>query len=521
MPRKRTPRPQFDAETIRACGELLRCVHESRPLCANALARRISLPLDYRDVARIVRCAFGELTMRQREIVVRCDIKGERYAAVATSLHVSERHVFRERRTALSSIVNRLLTEIPACTKPAVTVASDAFDVRFALGEALENGGNWQRAAEILERLAADVASLEQRGLVEVRLARLYRDADLFARAYHHADLAKRLAERATIDGDSQRVEADVALAGVAAGAGNWKHADDLAQQSIVRLRPWTDGSLGTRVPSALAEALLLKAELLVDNGGVEQAFNLALEACSVVGQNAVEPSVEISSRALAALTSILLLRDTQRSEEALWECYRAAVAAGLIRGSLIIATHLATHYRLNERPADALRLLAPLVSTARIAGTGWVQGDVLGQLVHANLQAGSLTAAAAYAAQLSECAAGNPFTHALVEMSRARICLARREFAPALAAAGAAEAVYASVGLRLYTGMTLQMQAEALAGLGESERAQRTMSRAIDVLNETSHPRPLAGAYRVMARITGRRQYEVAARKLLREAAL
>jgi hypothetical protein len=260
---------------------------------------------------------------------------------------------------------------------------------------------------------------------------------------------------------------------------------------------------------------------LLVDNGGVEQAFKLSSEACSVVRRNAADPSVEISSRAMAALTSLLLARDTQRSEEALWECYRDAVGARLIRGSLIIAIHLATHYRLNDRSADALRLLTPLVSTARIAGTGWVLGNVLGQLVHANLQARSLTAAATYAAQLAECAAGNPLTDALVETSRARLHLARREFAPALAAGGAAESVYTSVGLGRYIGMTLQMQAEALAGLGESEPAQKAISRAIDVLKETSHPRQLAGAYRVMARITGRRQYEVAAQKLLREAAL
>jgi tetratricopeptide (TPR) repeat protein len=517
---KRVPRPRFDAETIRACGELLGCLDEPRSLRANALARRISPPLDSSDVARIVRSTFGELTLRQREIIVRCDIKGERYAAVAAVLHVSERHVFRERRTALSSIAYRLLAEVAACTKPAVTIAPDAFEVRFALGEALENSGNWQAAAEVFERLAGDVAPSERRGLVEVRLARLYRDADLFARAYYHADLARRLAERATIDADVQRVEADLAVAGVALGAGNWKLSDDLAQHSIIRLRPRSSGSLGTRVPNALAEALLLKAELLVDNGGVEQAFNLASEACSVVEWNGADPFVELSARAMAALTSILLTRDIQGSEEALCECYRAAVAAGLIRGSLIIATHLATHYRLSDRSPDALRVLAPLVSTARIAGTGWVRGAVFGQLVHAHLEAGSLTAAAAYAVELSNCSDG-PFTHALVELSRARLHLARREFAPALEAAAAAETVYANVGLGRYVGLTLQIEAEALAGLGESDRARRTISQAVDVLKETSHPRPLARAYRVMARITGRRQYELAARELLREAAL
>jgi hypothetical protein len=138
-------------------------------------------------------------------------------------------------------------------------------------------------------------------------------------------------------------------------------------------------------------------------------------------------------------------------------------------------------------------------IAVKATAGSGWVQGTVLGQLVHANLQAGSLAAAAAYAAELSKCAGSNPLTHALLETSRARIHLARREFVPPLEAAGAAEALYASVGLGRYIGMTLQMQAEALAGLGESERARRTISQAIDVLKETSHPRPLAGAYRVM----------------------
>ncbi|MGA2760988.1 MAG: hypothetical protein ABSF08_11785, partial [Candidatus Cybelea sp.] len=248
--------------------------------------------------------------MRQREIVVRCDVKRERHCEVATSLHVSERHLFRERRTALSTIADRLLTGVLA--KPVLAVAPDAFDVRFSLAEALENGGNWQAAAEILERLAADVGPPEQRGAVEVRLARVYRDADLSAPAYHHAGIAKILAERATVDGDLQRVEADLAVAGVAMGAGNWKLSDDLAEHSIMRLRPRTDGSLGTRVSIALAEALLLKAELLVDNGGVDQALDLASEACSAVGRNAADPSVEISCRAMAALTSLLLAKDTQ-----------------------------------------------------------------------------------------------------------------------------------------------------------------------------------------------------------------
>ena len=496
MAKRQTSVPRFDAETIRACGELVRCVEEPRSPRANALVSRIAPSVDRRNVARIVRTAFDQLSSRQREIVVRCDVKGEPYAAVANLLHVSERHVFRERRTALSRIAHQLLTAPPAATKPAVSLGPDAFDVRLALGEALDNGGNWQAAAEVLERLAGDIALPEQRGAVEVRLARLYRDADRYARAYHHAGVARTLAARATIDGDLQRVEADLAVAGIAIGAGNWNLANRLAEQSIVRLRPRADGSLGTRLPNALARALLLKAELLADNGGVNVAFDLASEARDMAGRGAASSSLEIAARAMAATMSILAARDLERSEAILFECYRDAVACGLIRGSLIIATHLALHYRLAGRAADTSQLLAPLVGTARVAGTGWVKSGVLGDLVYANLATGSLGAAAAYAAELAEYADQNPLTQALVELVRARIHLARRELVPALEAARAAERVYATIGLGRYVGLTLDLQAAALSGLGEPGLAQATIAQAIDVLKETGHPRPLANAY-------------------------
>ncbi len=517
MPRKRIRQPRLDAETIRACGELLRFAIEPRPLPANALTARISPSIDRRDVAKAVRAAFDELSPRQREIVVRCEIRREPYAVVAKSLHLSERHLYRERRAALSCIAGRLLTNEPANTQPAIAVAPDALDAHVALSEALENAGDWQTAAQILERLSGDI-SAEQRGAVEVRLARLYRDADQFTQAYHHANLANTLAAEVTTDGDLARVEANIALAGVAMAAGDWRLSDALAQQSIDRLRPWLDGSFGARVPSALAQALLLKAELLADNGGVDRALRLASEACGVVERHATDPSTEISAHAMAAVMSSLLAKDAQRSEELLRDCYRAALAAGLIRGSLIVATHLATHYRLAGRPADAARLLAPLVDSARIAGTGWVHAGVLADLVNASFEAGALGAAAAYTVELSKYSSGNPLTQALQEMSRARLDLARQAFKPALEGAAAAEAVYANIGLGRYVGLSLLIQAEALCGLGESQLAQRAIASAVDVLKETSHPRPLANAYRLMARITGRSQYAGVARKLLRE---
>jgi tetratricopeptide (TPR) repeat protein len=519
MAKRRIPAPKLDAETIRACAELLRCVDESRPVRPSALTTQIAPPNGIREIAKVVNAALDELSSRQREIVVRCDVKGERYGAVAKALFVSERHVFRERRVALNHIAHRVLTELRAETAPPVTVAPDAFDVRLALGQALENAGNWQAGADVLERLAVEVALPEQRGAVEVRLTHLYRDADRFALAHHHAGVARTLAEQVTGDGGLQRIEADLAAAGVAVAAGNWQLADGIAQHAIALLRPRAEGSLGTRLHDALAEALLLKAELLVDCGGVDVALDLASEARAVAGRNPRDASVEIGARAMVALTSILLARDVARSEGLLWDCYRDAIAGGFIRGSLIIASQLALHYRLAGRPTEAVALLTPLVGTARVAGSGPAKGFVLEQLASASLATGSLGAAAAYTAELSGDPERNPLSRAAIDLSRARIQLARRESAQALEAARAAETIYANIGLGRYVGLSLDVQARALSGLGQSDSAQRTIARAVDLLKETSHPRPLASAYYAMARITGERRYAVAARRLLRSA--
>ena len=61
-------------------------------------------------------------------------------------------------------------------------------------------------------------------------------------------------------------------------------------------------------------------------------------------------------------------------------------------------------------------------------------------------------------------------------------------------------------------------MKAEALHGLGEWNLAHRTIAQAIDSLKRASSPRPLANAYFVMAKISGRQRYASMAQKLLRD---
>ena len=123
-----------------------------------------------------------------------------------------------------------------------------------------------------------------------------------FAQAYHHANLANTLAAEATIDGDLSRVEADIALSGVAMASGNFGNSPtrslSIASTAYVR------GSTEVWCPRSqrAGAGAASQSELLADNGGVDQALKLASEACSIVDRNATDPSTEISSHAMLAV---------------------------------------------------------------------------------------------------------------------------------------------------------------------------------------------------------------------------
>jgi tetratricopeptide (TPR) repeat protein len=517
MPRKRASQLQLDAATIRACSDLLRQLDSSNRLRSNPLVARLQAGADRDGLARAVESALRRLSPRQRGIVVRCDVGSEPYAAVAASLHVSERHLFRERRAALSLIAQALLNGESSSSPATVTLVPDALETRIATAESLADRGAWREAAEMLERVAEELPA-ERRGPLEVRLARVYQDVENIPLARKHLDAARELAVRFADGQEWQLAEADIALAAVSAVSGNWIGADAIAARGVGQLRGWLDQSTDARIPRALVDGLVIQAEI-ADSRGDDKALTFSSQAYDVMaGTDAVDDRSAIGARSVAAMTFINRAKDLQRSEDILWDCYRAALSRGMTRGSLVIAANLAAHYRLTGRPAEAVRLLNPLVGAARVAGNGWVQAGVLCQLVCANLTTGALVPAAAHLAELSKAAAGNPITQALVDLTQARIELAKADFGRAFRSAVSAETGYAKVGMRPMAGTALRIQAEALADLGRGEEALRAITLAIDAIKETGHPHRLATAYLLMARIGGRPQYAIAARRLFRE---
>ena len=71
-------------------------------------------------------------------------------------------------------------------------------------------------------------------------------------------------------------------------------------------------------------------------------------------------------------------------------------------------------------------------------------------------------------------------------------------------------------IGKERLLGTALRLQAEALAGLGQTERAIKTIGLAIESLCGRTHPTKLGAAYRVLGRLSGNAKHSPTARRLL-----
>ena len=237
------PRRRIGEAALQICADLVRHLDASNRSYSQAvIAQLISLvPQQSPDgaaeavdlLARALSHILDELSPRQRAILDRCDVRGENATVAANSLNISRRQLYRERRTALAWIAERLMVRSQTPRAYTITSKTDPCSERLALSQALENGGHWRPAADVLERLAEELEDPCQRGGVEIELAYLYLRADRLTMARDRAEIAKKLAGRAPAGREWREAEADVAAAGIAMAA--WESE---------RLRIWLTAAL-------------------------------------------------------------------------------------------------------------------------------------------------------------------------------------------------------------------------------------------------------------------------------------
>jgi tetratricopeptide (TPR) repeat protein len=510
----------LDFADFRALGELL---HRSSRITRSNFVKRAfadsgSPILDesrIKQLRRIIDELLGELPSRQRTIIERCDFGGESQTAVASELGISIRHLFRERNEAQRHIVDALAQRERAATAPAVVTGASDFDSRLRLGDVLDNSGHWREGATVLERLADDVDINEQRMTIELRLCQLYVDAQRLQLARHHAERARELSQRLEPSQRWREFSVDIEFARIAIFSGDVVTASELLPNSVAQLRSRTYQTSSAQIENTIADALILRTTVDLARGDVETARDSIASARSIARDSSqLDARVAISARCLAAMVDVVSGQDIDAAREQLMQCYREALAQGILREAIFAATSAGISYRLGNRAKDAIAFLTPLSDMADVIKSSIMASDFMLVLAHANAEAGALGAAQQYLRKCQDLTQ-EPRGRGLSQLLASRIHLAKGDYKTALEEAESAETTLTHAGFDRFLHVALLYQAQALSGLGRNDNARRIVSAAIELAQKAQEPRYLAAAYTLMGKVTDQPTYVAAARKL------
>jgi hypothetical protein len=475
----------------------------------HAASPRALDPIVAEHLETFVRDLLETLSSRQRTIVERYEFADEACATIARELGISTRHFWREHREA-----NQRLAELLKAAKPPLAVtttatASDAFEEHLRLSRVLDSNGRDQECIALLEHLSENVDRVEQRVDVELRLSGLYRERGRITLSRHHAETARAMVAHVDAPERWREFEVEAAFAPILDWVGERDRALEISQRCVTQLRSWVDQSRA--VESALANLLCWRAQRFHARSEYKSALESATDARAITSRlSQPDPSLQL----LTQLTHTFLSHAQQATDGGraqYLECYHTATANGLTREALWSAAAVSATYLLESQPAKALAFLEPLLETAKSLAPSQGSLVVLGNAVDAYIQIGNVTAATSYLRYMEQPSIVDLDFFALGRWLTALAHLKSGEYAAALSASEAAEAIFARIGSKRPLQRALLVQGEALVALGRFAQARRVLRAVIS----GDDPRLLARAYTLMALISEDRRYSALAQEL------
>jgi tetratricopeptide (TPR) repeat protein len=439
---------------------------------------------------------------RQRAIVTRCDLRGEKHAAVAADLGVSLREFYRERRRALERLLANLESNLREVQRPVRTLPT-RFELELDRVANFRLVGAFGAAFDLLERIASaapDPHDGVRAWCYGVEIASDIGDNErarrLFARALQHA--------RETPDDLEPIGEVNLQMASAYVA---WNAGSDLAGASVHLERAATAAE---RLPLTLerdhvraaAGALFHRAELSCLHGDPAAALHTLGRARRLIDRLHYKPD-DLLGRLFIQLSVVHTLvvggmpRSIEYALEALdvFECARhvegVAVASGLLCSALTQCGEF----------EHALVLGNMALETARTAGNPKLIADKALLLAQAHALGGDPTVGLTLAREAATLGGTALFAvRAPLAMAEAHLALGDAE--PALAYAGEASRYASARAMERYTGMAARVAADAYAALDLPLQAREQADLALCVLSAHGHPHSLARAYATAQRV-------------------
>ncbi|MGA9419145.1 MAG: hypothetical protein WBV40_08335 [Candidatus Cybelea sp.] len=491
----------------------------ANPLAAAALSR-LGSATTLRTRVRVLAERFRQLDLssagqdvarRRFEIVVRCDLEGEKAEAVARDLGISPRQLRRERKVARQRIVEAMLEERAekidaALPDPAAIVVANA--------ARLYSSGETQLALAALRSIAAEAGAPEMRINALALSAEIENQVGSREEAERTLREARRLMREPLRDDAAAhfcRARIDLAHRSLDRTAGRFAEAALRERRAIDEL----DSSAALRLPAArelLTAALLERAEYSLTDASGKRDLERAVR---LIAQD------QRYSSPLAIDAAILQLSDALRSgayavaEVVLQRALELAYQQGLADRAVYAATYLVQlHYLRGECAGAASEARRCVVYAQRL---GLPAPLARAALVAAQLELfrGDAAAAKPLLALAARHVARDSYLGLLFEIETAHLRLVERRYRSALRTTQIAERLASQLHSDAERGHALLLAARSQFALGDRKRAAEAIIESVDLLEQHGGPFLTALAYLDLAQITGRPKYAGVAREL------
>ena len=451
---------------------------------------------------------------RQRAIVYRCDVRGEKHETVARDLGISRREFYRERRRAFERLGLALEREF-STTVEVSRIRPTEFHLRLQYASSLHLVGRFDAALDELAVLSAESDDVPDRLRALCYGVEIACDAGEASRAGQLLESARELLRAVPCEPQYALCRASVALAGgiLAWGTSNIDVASAAYDSAAAELR----GTKDQYALELLAATLLRKADVYAESGHPSESLSVLGEARIVCDR--MPHDVPLLRGDLAAglgnahaVTSggLSLAIDELQTAFAIYQRHHA------IRRAAKTSVELSILFMQRENYDESLRYGRTALRVARAVCGADEFAYMCLNLSYAEARSGHPDRALSLTREARKLVSEGGFVAALCALAVAEARLAAGQYGAAIRGAASARKAMADLGAERYIGAAFRIEAESHEKLGDLLCANEAIRAAIELLRQYGHPFSLVQAYRCSARVSGNSEHGEAAAQLM-----
>lgn len=493
------------AAAAKACRHLLRHLHQPSTLHLNPLLRaQLNGTLTPAAVRDLIEALAAGLPERERAIVLRCDLEREPHKTVAQSLGLSMRQFYRDRSTMIDRLAIALLERTNHHHVYAAVI--DVAALEAARARLLQYSGHRETAVALLRAIAGSSAPLEDTVAARCAVAGIFTEQNAIVQAeaeLHEA--ARSLAEAAqAAPVVLERVEHE--RRNLLWCSGREREAcllDDAALPRIAALA----GSEDAAARHFAAAALTMLARRAFMCGRFAAARDLLDRTHHILTLHDHAP---VDTRVHWLLLDGVLRATTRAgdSQDKLGEAGDLAVKHGLSELAVLAAIGLSIEEQMQGALAAAFAHVHRVVPLAQAVASAMNRSHLFLRIGEMQAQLGRPHAALAALAEARAAVPIRNYAWTYNNLIAARTHLVLHEYETARNCASSAAEAAAKQRNERTEGTALIALAESYVGMNATSAAVGAIESSIARLERSGYPLVLMHAYRIAAKLTGRRRY-------------